>query len=147
MEELHEAVKKVLADTFLMYMKAHGYHWNVIGSDFVQLHDFFGDLYAELWGAVDPIAEHLRSIDSFAPGTVARMQDLSSVTEDDKIPTAANMVNNLLSTNEIVLTSLKEAFKLADENEEDGLANFLQDRMDIHKKHAWMLKAIAGKKS
>ena len=147
MEELYDSVKKVLADTFVMYMKAHGYHWNVIGSDFPQLHEFFGDLYEELHGAVDPIAEHLRSIDSFAPGTIARIKELASVPEDDAIPNSGKMVTNLLAANQIVLTSLKEAFTIADSAGEDGLANFLQDRMDIHKKHNWMLKATAGMKS
>lgn len=147
MEELYDGVKRVLADTFVMYMKAHGYHWNVIGSDFPQLHDFFGDLYEELHGAIDPIAEHLRSIDSFAPGTISRMKELATVPEDDAIPNAAKMVTNLIAANDLVLTSLKEAFKLADDAGEDGLANFIQDRMDIHKKHGWMLKATAGRKS
>lgn len=147
MEQLFEAMKKVLADTFVMYMKAHGYHWNVIGSDFPQLHEFFGDLYEELHGAVDPIAEHIRSIDSFAPGTIMRMKELSSVPEDDAIPNSGKMVTNLLAANQIVLTSLKDAYNLANGVGEDGLSNFLQDRMDIHKKHNWMLKATAGMKA
>lgn len=147
MEELYDAVKKVLADTFTMYMKTQGYHWNVIGPDFPQLHGFFGDLYNELWGSLDSTAEHLRSIDSFAPGTVQRMKELTTVPEDEAIPNSQKMLTNLLNANEIVLTSLKEAFRLADEAGEDGLANYLQDRMDIHKKHGWMLKATLGKKS
>jgi starvation-inducible DNA-binding protein len=147
MEPLFEAMKKVLADTFVMYMKAHGYHWNVIGADFPQLHEFFGDLYEELHDAVDPIAEHLRSIDSFAPGTIQRMKELASIPEDDAIPNSGKMVTNLLAANQMVLTSLKEAFNIANGVGEDGLANFLQDRMDIHKKHNWMLKATAGMKS
>lgn len=147
MEELYQAVKVVLADTFVMYMRTHGYHWNVIGSDFPQLHEFFGELYAELWGAVDPIAEELRAIDSFAPGTIGRIKELSTITEDDKIPTAQNMLKNLLDSNDKVMASLKDAYDKADSVGELGLANFLQDRMDIHRKHGWMLRATMGMKS
>jgi starvation-inducible DNA-binding protein len=147
MDELVEKMKVVLGNTFVMYMKTHGYHWNVIGSDFPQYHDFFGDIYGELWAAVDDIAEQIRQIDAFAPGTLSRMIELSNIDEDDKIPTAPKMVTNLLDANEKVLTCLKEAYKLANENEVDGLANFLQDRMMAHTKHGWMLKATAGKKS
>lgn len=147
MEELVEKMKVVLANTFVMYMKTHGYHWNVIGSDFPQYHEFFGDIYGELWAAVDDIAEQIRQLDAFAPGTIARMAELSQVSDDEKIPTAPNMVTNLITANEIVLTSLKEAYKIADNGGVDGLANFLQDRMMAHTKHGWMLKATAGRKS
>ena len=145
--ELIDNMKTVLADTFTMYIKAHGYHWNVIGSDFPQLHEFFQDLYEELHGATDDIAEQIRQIDAFAPGTLQRMKELSGVAEDDKIPVAANMITNLITANEVLLTALMVAYKQADTDEEFGLANFLQDRMMAHKKHGWMLKATAGKKS
>ena len=145
--ELIDNMKTVLADTFTMYMKAHGYHWNVIGIDFPQLHEFFGEIYEELHGASDDIAEQIRQIDAFSPGTLARMVELATVVEDEKIPVAANMVTNLIAANDAVLTSLMAAYKKADEDEEFGLANFLQDRMMAHKKHGWMLKATSGKKA
>lgn len=147
MEELVEKLKAVLADSFTFYMKAHGYHWNVIGSDFPQLHDFFGDLYGEVHGAVDDIAEQIRQLDAFAPGTLARMKELSTITEDEAIPKAEKMVTNLLDANESLLTSLNECYTMAEELKEFGLSNFLQDRITAHKKHSWMLKATAGKKS
>ena len=147
MEELVEKLKAVLADSFTFYMKAHGYHWNVIGSDFPQLHDFFGDLYGEVHGAVDDIAEQIRQLDAFAPGTLARMKELSTITEDEAIPKAEKMVTNLLDANENLLTSLNECYTMAEELKEFGLSNFLQDRITAHKKHSWMLKATAGKKS
>jgi starvation-inducible DNA-binding protein len=145
--ELIDNMKVVLADTFTMYMKTHGYHWNVIGSDFPQLHEFFGDIYGELHGAADDIAEQIRQIDSFSPGTLTRMIELATVVEDEKIPVAANMINNLIAANDAVLTTLMTAYKQADADEEYGLANFLQDRMMAHKKHGWMLKATSGKKA
>jgi starvation-inducible DNA-binding protein len=147
MEELVEKLKVVLANTFTMYMKTHGYHWNVIGSDFPQYHDFFGDLYTEIHGAVDDIAEQLRQINSFAPGSLQRMKELSEVSEDDLVPAAPKMVTNLIVANDMVIKSLVECYKMAEEAGEYGLSNFLQDRITVHKKHSWMLKATAGQKS
>jgi len=147
MDELIEKLKVVLADTFTMYMRTHGYHWNVIGSDFPQYHEFFGDLYEELHGAVDDIAEQLRQINSFAPGTLQRMVELSTIPEDEKIPQASKMITNLIAANDVVITDLIDAYKASEAAGEYGLSNFLQDRMMAHKKHGWMLKATDGQKS
>lgn len=147
MEELHNALKIVLADTFTMYFKTHSYHWNVIGPNFPEYHEFFGDLYAEIHGAVDSIAEQIRAVNSFAPASLDRLKELTRIQEADTIPTSDRMFQVLINDNNIVLDSLKQAYDLADKNEELGLANFLQDRMDVHKKHGWMLRATAGMKS
>jgi starvation-inducible DNA-binding protein len=144
---LVDKLKVVLANTFTMYMKTHGYHWNVIGSDFPQYHDFFGELYAEVHGAVDDIAEQLRQINSFAPGSLQRMKELTELEEDDLVPNAAKMVVNLIAANDKVLSSLIECYEMAEEAKEYGLSNFLQNRITAHKKHGWMLKATAGQKS
>lgn len=145
--ELVDKVKAALADTFAMYMKSHGYHWNVIGSDFPQYHDFLGDLYAELHGASDVLAEHIRQLDAFAPGTLSRMVELSSVPEDDLIPKAEKMMTNLIAANDIVMKTLTDAYEMAEEQKEFALSNFLQDRLTAHSKHRWMLKSTAGQKS
>lgn len=147
MEELHNALKIVLADTFTMYFRTHSYHWNVIGPNFSEYHEFFGELYGELHGAVDVIAEQIRAVNSFAPSSLDRLKELTRIEEADTIPAADRMFQVLINDNNIVLDSLKQAYDLADKNEELGLANFLQDRMDIHKKHGWMLRATAGMKS
>jgi starvation-inducible DNA-binding protein len=147
MDELVEKMKVLLADAFTMYVRAHGYHWNVIGSDFPQYHDFFGDLYQEIHGSVDDIAEQLRQINSFAPGTLQRMKELSTIPEDDKIPLASKMITNLITANDTVIADLIDAYKSAEEAGEYGLSNFLQDRITAHKKHGWMLKATDGQKS
>lgn len=147
MEELHNALKIVLANTFTMYFKTHSYHWNVIGPNFPQYHEFFGDLYGELHGAVDPIAEHIRAVNSFAPASLDRIGELSEIAEVDTIPTSEKMFQNLIKDNDTVIASLKTAYNLADKAGELGLANYLQDRLDIHAKHSWMLKATSGLKS
>lgn len=147
MEELVSKVKECLANTFVLYMKIHGYHWNVIGPDFPQYHDFFADLYEELHGAVDEIAEHIRQLDAFAPGSLSRMIELAEIEEADAIPVASKMFTNLIADNEVVLKCLIESYEMAEEQKEFGLSNFLQDRITAHKKHHWMLKATAGMKS
>ena len=145
-DSLIDQAKKVLADTFVMYMKAHSYHWNVIGPDFPQLHDFFGSIYQELHDAIDPLAEHIRALDAFAPGTLVRMTELSTIKEDEKIPTPQNMIANLLDANEKVMSTLVEARNKADVLEMYGYVNFLEERIMVHSKHRWMLKSISEKK-
>lgn len=141
-EELVEKSKVVLADTFLMYIKAHSYHWNIIGSDFPQLHDFFGKLYEELHDAIDLLAEQVRTLDAFAPSTLARMIELSTLTEDDKIPVPQTMIKNLYEANRKVAETIKECYLLAEEKEEYAYSNVLQDRLSAHAKHQWMLRSL-----
>jgi starvation-inducible DNA-binding protein len=111
---------------------------------FPQLHEFFGNLYEELYSAVDPIAEHLRAMDSYTPVSLAELTGLSTVMETlTGVPDAKSMVNNLIVDNNTVIISLMQAYQEADKASELGLANFLQDRIDMHQKHGWMLKATA----
>ena len=146
-DELIEKSKKCLGNTFVYYMKAHSYHWNVIGPDFPQLHDFFGDLYAELQGSIDDIAEQIRAIDSFAPSTLGRMIELADIQEDEKIPQPTKMVTNLLDANNTLYACIQECYTMAENENEFALSNFLQDRLTALAKHKWMLKALAGQKS
>lgn len=134
-------MKVVLANTFCMYLKAHNYHWNITGPDFYQYHAFFETVYTELWGAVDLVAEHIRAIDEFAPGGLDRFKQLSTITDEIRVVDSQEAIRVLISDNEKVIDSLKEAFKEAEVVEEIGLSNFVQDRIDIHKKLGWMLKA------
>ena len=143
METLRELMKKVLADTFAMYLKAHNYHWNVEGSNFPQYHEFFGNLYIELHGAVDPIAEQIRTLDSYAPGSFSRFKELTDIEDEVSVPMGVEMARRLQSDNEIVLATLNMALKLAQQFEKPGLEDFLTGRIDIHNKHGWMLRSIA----
>lgn len=147
MEELVTKLKQGLADSFTFSLKIQSYHWNVIGSDFPQLHGLFGDLYEEVYGAVDPLAEHIRQLDAFAPGTLTRMKELSTVKEDDLIPTAEKMVLNLIVANDTVMKTMTELYEMAENQKNFALSNFIQDRLTAHSKHRWMLKATAGQKA
>ena len=140
-EELITSMKKVLADTFVMYFKAHTYHWNVEGADFKQYHDFFGGIYEELFAAVDDIAEHIRQLDGYTPTSLMELKSYSMVSEDEEAVSAMSMVNRLLDANNLLLASLMMAYKDAEAATELGLSNFLQDRIAAHQKHGWMIKA------
>ena len=142
METLQEMMKKVLADTFAMYLKAHNYHWNVEGSNFPQYHEFFGNLYEELHGAVDPIAEQVRALDAYAPGSFARFSELTDIEDELTVPDGVEMARRLMTDNEIVLSTLNITFKLADTMDKQGLADFIAGRIDTHSKHGWMLRSI-----
>lgn len=145
MSVVADKLKVVLADTFAMYLKAHNFHWNVEGADFPQYHSFFDGLYNELWSATDAIAEHIRALDEYSPGSFSRFSELTNIEDATTVPDARSMISKLLSDNEIVLKTLKEAYDAANEANEIGLSNFLQDRTDIHKKHGWMLRATSKK--
>ena len=145
-EELIQKAKECLADTFVMYMKAHAYHWNVVCSNFPQYHEFLGNLYEELHNAVDPLAEQIRTLDSFAPFSLSRMIELSSIREDTKVADIENIFANLIIANDITMNSIKETYDMAEKEQAFAYSNFLQDRLTAHAKHAWMLKSIATKK-
>lgn len=147
MDELIEKMKVVLASTFAAALKAQAYHWNVIGPDFPQLHDFFGKVYEDYQGAVDDLAEHIRQLDAFAPQTLTRMKELSIIMEDEKVPTAEKMLNNLQVCNENLTNVVKEAYEMAEEMKVYGLSNYLQDRITSQMKLNWMIKSTLGKKS
>lgn len=147
MDELVEKMKVVLASTFAGYLKAHAYHWNVVGSDFPQLHDFFATVYEDYHGAVDPLAEHIRQLGSFAPQTLTRMKELSVVSEDEKVLSAEKMVASLKICNENLMKEVVACYEMAEDQKMYGLSNYLQDRITAHSKFNWMLTAIILKKT
>ena len=142
MEELVDEMKVSLASTFSFYLKAHNFHWNVEGGNFPQFHSFFESIYSDAWGAVDGIAEHLRTLGAYAPGSFARYSELSIVKDEVNIPSAMSMMTKLQSDNEKIITQLTKTQALAEKNKKMGLANYLQDRIDAHEKNGWMLRAI-----
>jgi starvation-inducible DNA-binding protein len=141
MESLQLSLQKTLADAFTMYFKAHTFHWNVEGPDFKQYHDLFGGIYEEVYGSIDLLAEHIRQIDAYTPTSLKQLSGLTVVTEDETVMPALQMIKSLMDANSMVLASLMLSYRDADAASELGLANFLQDRIAAHQKHAWMLKA------
>jgi len=147
MEEVVEKAKVLLGNMFVLYMKAHAYHWNYIGPEFPQYHTFFGDLYESVHDELDVVAEHIRAMDNFAPGSLARMIELSEIKEDTQIPNPKKMFQNLLDANETVLTCLDECYRLSGEQKAWGWQNYVQDLITAHRKHRWQLKATLNQKS
>jgi len=142
MDKLIASLKVALGNTFTMYFKAHSYHWNVEGMFFTQFHDFFGDIYQDVYGAVDPLAEELRKLDAYAPISLMEIYGYKTIMEDSAKPdTATEMVVNLLTANTEVLNCLTPLFDIATAEKQQGLANFIADRMDAHKKFEWQLQA------
>lgn len=138
---LPESLKVLLSDVVSLYFRAHGYHWNVVGQDFSQYHSLFSDIYEDIYGSIDPIAENLRKLDELAPYQLDfysqnRTLDDSKVSQ---VPKA--MAEDLLKANEVVLKSAKAAFDAAMKADEQGIANFLAERIDMQQKWSWQLKA------
>jgi starvation-inducible DNA-binding protein len=143
MELTAAAAKVVLANTFVMYFKAHSYHWNVEGRTFAQDHEFLGDLYEELHAAIDPTAEQIRACAEYAPFSMEDLFSAKTITEDTAKPrNAEQMFGNLLSANEQVIESLNKLFEVAETANKQGLVDFVAGRLDVHAKHGWMLRSL-----
>lgn len=141
-EQLADQLKVCLADSFAFYLKAHNYHWNVEGPDFYQFHELFQEIYSEVQGAIDTLAEQIRTLDVYAPGTLTRLKQLSTIVEDEGLPSPIVMSRNLFNENNKVIVSLMSGYKMAEEMGELGISNFLQDRIQAHQKHSWFLRSI-----
>lgn len=141
MNDLIESLKKTHANNFAFYMMAQGYHWNVEGILFSQFHDFFGDLYEDVQGAVDPLAEEIRALGDYAPFTMEQLDALRTIRGGAESSNPVDMLNALLSANGIMIASLTDTFKLANDLNKQGLADFIAGRLDAHEKHGWMLRS------
>jgi starvation-inducible DNA-binding protein len=130
-----------MSDVVTMYFVAHGYHWNVEGQDFSQYHDLFADIYEDVYSSIDIIAEDLRKLDEYAPFTLSKFIDLRTVESVEVAPNPKAMAKALLKVNEGVLVTIGKAFASATKANEQGIANFLAEREDMHKKWQWQLTA------
>lgn len=139
---LVDQLKIVQADAFTLYLKAHFYHWNIEGPNFPQYHDFLQNFYDDVFASVDTFAELIRTLDTYAPGTLSRFKALTTIDESDTVPDAMTMISNLQNENNSMLITLLKAYEMADAETEIGIANFLQDRIQSHEKHGWMLRSI-----
>ena len=141
MDELKKATKIAFASEFTFYLKSHNFLWNVTGPVFPQMHDLFGKIYEEVYSSIDEFAEKIRSLDTFVPASNSRFSMLSLVHDENNVPDDADMVQELLGDSDKMVKILKMCFDIATAQGEDGLANFLAERMDAHRKHSWMLRS------
>ena len=140
-DTLTDKMKVALAETFAFYLKTHNYHWNVTGPSFYEYHLLFERIYTEVYDAVDDIAEHIRALGEYSPGGLARFGKLATIKDADVIPSGREMIKTLQEDNKAVVVALVAAYTAAEKEKQVGLANFLQDRIDKHQKHEWMLSA------
>lgn len=140
---LADSLRTVLSDAFVLYFKAHSYHWNVEGPDFEQYHSFLGKFYESVFEEVDTVAELIRTLDVYAPTSLARLKALTTVQESEEvIPSGLAMMSTLKADNDKLLASLYAAYKEAEEQTELGISNALQDLITAHEKHSWMLRSF-----
>lgn len=143
--QMAQHLAKVLSDTYLLLIKTHGYHWNVTGPMFPQLHTLFETQYNELFAAADLIAERIRALDTFAPGSSEAFRENMSFKEAvNQPPTAMNMVKDLIKTNEQVRGTIAKAREFAGEIEDTASEDLMNGRLEAHDKAIWMLRATAA---
>lgn len=143
-KKIISALNKVLADTFQLYFKTHSFHWNVEGRRFKTLHELFGEQYTELWAATDELAERIRSLGAYAPNSWSEMIKNASLSEVGQIPEATDMVKQLASDHDdIVSEALYPALKAAEDAGDQVTVDMMVARIAVHEKTAWMLKSTA----
>ncbi len=140
--EIAQGLKHLLADSYTLYLQTHNFHWNVTGPQFRELHLLFEEHYNELAVAVDDIAERIRTLGVAAPGTYKQFAELSSVEEVDGVPSAREMIEILTAAHEQVVRTCRDVLGKAQEGDDESSAALISDRMRIHEKTAWMLRAL-----
>jgi starvation-inducible DNA-binding protein len=143
-KEIAEGLARLLADTYTLYLKTHGYHWNVSGPMFRSLHLMFEEQYMELRDAVDEIAERILALGYPAPASYAELGRLASVTDDPTVPEAMEMVRRLVDGNETAIRTAREVVKIADGADDVATADLATVRIETHEKAAWMLRATTA---
>jgi starvation-inducible DNA-binding protein len=139
--EIKLKAKQAFADSFLFYLKAHYFHWNVEGRHFTQDHELFGKIYEDVQESLDKFAEEIRTLDTYAPGIFNRFMDLSNINQKGKIPSADEMYLELMQDNEKVILNLNELFVMLENSKLHGFSDFIAGRIDAHNKHQWMLRS------
>jgi len=141
-DEIAKGLGKLLADTFTLYLKTHYFHWNVTGPMFNTLHLMFETQYNELWTSTDDIAERMRALDEFAPGTYIEFTKLTSLKETTSVPAANEMIAQLLEGHETVARTARSVFPTAEKGNDEATADLLTQRIQYHEKTAWMLRSL-----
>lgn len=140
-KEVAESLSKVLADSYLLMLKSHRYHWNVQGTHFKSLHELFEEHYTDLFTAIDEIAERILAVGHKAPGSFSEFADISEIKEDTTNPKAEDMVANLLKDHETLAKRCRAAQEAAEEAGDDASGDLMIARQQVHQKTAWMLRS------
>lgn len=140
-DQLQQLAKIAFASEFSFYVKAHGFHWNVEGSDFLQYHDLFGKIYEEVYSSIDDFAEKIRSLGTYVPASYTRFDMLTKVEDETNILPKDAMLKELALDNEKMIVILRKLFEASEAAGEHGFSDFVAGRMDAHRKHGWMLRS------
>lgn len=141
-KKITHGLSRLLADTYTLYLTTHNFHWNVTGPMFQTLHIMFETQYNELWLAIDGIAERIRSLGEYAPGSYHEFAKLTSIQEPDSVPTARGMIEKLVEGHETVVRTARSVFTPVDAASDEATADLLTQRIQIHEKTAWMLRSL-----
>jgi len=141
-QRLADELSVLLADSYTLYLKTHNFHWNVTGPMFQTLHLMFETHYTELALAVDAIAERIRALGHFAPGSYAQFSTLSTIPEADGVPKATDMITQLVAGHEAVVRTARKVLGVAGEADDDATADLATQRLQLHEKTAWMLRSL-----
>lgn len=141
-KEIAQGLSRLLADSYTLYLKTHNYHWNVTGPMFQTLHILFEQQYTELALAVDAIAERIRALGEFAPGSYKAFTELSTIKEETAHPKAEEMIRQLVLGQEAVVKTARSIIPVADKANDEPTLDLLTQRMQIHEKNAWMLRSL-----
>ena len=141
-EKTAAGLARLLADTYLLYIKTYSFHWNVTGPMFVTVHELTEKQYTELALAIDQIAERIRTLGMYAPGSGKQYVELSTLKEETGVPSATNMIKQLVKGQEAVVKTAREVMPLAEQSGDQSTADLLAERTAVHEKNAWMLRSL-----
>jgi starvation-inducible DNA-binding protein len=141
-KEIAAGLSRLLADSYTLYLKTHGFHWNVTGPMFQTLHLLFETQYTELWQALDLVAERIRALGAYAPGTYRELAALTSIPETEGVPEATDMIRLLVQGNEAVTRTARSLLPVVEKASDEASADLLTQRLQVHEKNAWMLRSL-----
>lgn len=141
MEKLLQSLKIAFASEFSFYLKAHYFHWNVEGPDFLQYHELFGKIYEEVYQSIDVFAEQIRAAGGYVPGSLERFSVLTTLADSTEISPAMEMIKELMEDSDKMGNMFGIIFRMSEEQGTYGLSDFIAGRQDAHRKHSWMLRA------
>jgi starvation-inducible DNA-binding protein len=141
-QAITHGLSELLADSYMLYIKTHNFHWNVEGPMFNTLHVMFMDQYTELWNSLDLIAERIRSLGEYAPGSYKQFSELTSIKESEQVPKAEKMISQLIEGHEAVIQTARRLIPVADESHDEVTCDLLTQRLQVHEKTSWMLRSL-----
>ena len=138
---LVDELKTLLATSFSYYLKTANYHWNIEGDDFISYHPGLGELYGGVYGTIDQIAEYIRAMQAYTPASLIRFMELTKIQDQVEVAQPMALFEQLLADNQIMLDLFNTAFDTATNERQQGIANFMAERIDFHQKYAWQIRS------